>query len=227
MYSHMKPLPMSPAMLQAWLDNIKTQTRRVVKLDLANWFDPPAGPEDVAAGYPFVEDKYGDSHSAVTLCPYGQPGDGLWVREALVRGADGFAYYRLDRKPVLMGRSHYHLEWPWKVRVLAGRYMPKDCCRYVLWFKFVRVERLQEIGEEDAKAEGVWTRAALDRLCDGAEHDVFECCPTLAFRTLWQSINGKRPSCSWEKNPWVWVLELPSYAEWQNAVGRGWHRRAA
>ncbi|MDR2981151.1 MAG: hypothetical protein LBV12_02765 [Puniceicoccales bacterium] len=76
--------------------------------------------------------------------------------------------------------------------------MPRWASRITLEVTGIRVERLREISEEDAIAEGV-------RIGMGAM-PYFSCLD--AFKALWDSINGKRPGCSWEANPWVWPVEF-------------------
>jgi hypothetical protein len=149
-------------------------------------------------------------------CPYGQPGDRLWVRET-------FAIYG-DRK---MAAIHYRADRLWDVgRKDVGYkpsiHMPRWASRVLLEVTDVRVERLLDITEEQARAEGMlsWTFEECDgdpRL-DGQpctttnwhwEPQENECdgfgCAQYAFHGLWNSINGPG---AWEANPWVWVVEF-------------------
>lgn len=85
--SAIRPILFNDEMVRAILDGRKTQTRRVFPKNYAQYeIDEPRGPEDYEAGYPFICDN-DDCFSAVECCPYGQPGDRLWVREAWRIGA--------------------------------------------------------------------------------------------------------------------------------------------
>ena len=93
--------------------------------------------------------------------------------------------------------------------------MPKAACRIFLKITEIRVERLQDIGEEDAKKEGIFSwvdermKSKPVRYTSYCDFDnpkdpaLYTSCPINSFETLWQSINGKD---SWAVNPWVWVI---------------------
>lgn len=178
-------------MVRALLDGRKTQTRRPVKIDLANAFDPPRCEQDVKDGYPWVEDAYGDWHRGIEFSPYGQPGDRIWCRETWCQkweDAEGYvekALYRADGLEVFhpdsMDKS------PWRPSI----HMPRWAARILLEITEVRVQRLREISEADALAEG---------LCNG---DQFETA-TDEFRSLWDSIYAAK-GLGWTANPWVWA----------------------
>lgn len=145
---------------------------------------------------------------------YTPPATRLWVREhyyvAEVAGqgsGNGFVIFDdewTDQEPA-----------PRELRPITGRqfgshaafHLPRWASRILLDVVAVRVERLQDISEADAKAEGVQTRAELypDQPMHADE-------PPSAyshrdqFRQLWDSINGKRPGCDWASGPWVWVV---------------------
>ena len=87
-------------------------------------------------------------------------------------------------------------QWEWRYK--TARFLPRWASRITLLVKSVRVERLQDISEDDAIAEGV--------VCP--RFGTYGMNPESIFRDLWQSINGKRPGCSWDDNPWVWVIEF-------------------
>jgi hypothetical protein len=155
-------------------------------------------------------------------CPYGAVGDVLWVREtwALAVGKDevspdekkGAVEIQEDRYIVFKADSTceinpLHPEWGkklWK----PSLYMPKSACRLFLRITDIRVERLNDISEEDAVAEGI-------EIIHSSEVPVFRkynlkeklgtTNPVLSFQTLWESINGK--GC-WDINPWVWVVSF-------------------
>lgn len=175
-----RPILFSAAMVRAILEGRKTQTRRVVKR-CGLW-----------------ESTGGDGMRPMPeACPYGQPGDRLWVRETWGTGGY-FPYpyaYRADG-----------VEYPnerWKPSI----HMPRAACRLVLEITDMRVERLQAISEADAAAEGAEhatepcdhvRRSCAEVGCLGPTHRA-------GFADLWASINGQ---ASWDANPWVWVVEF-------------------
>lgn len=161
-------------------------------------------------------------------CPYGKVGDVLWVRETFVRGCvwDGEgsepSYYDMigeERPEHLKERYWYRAdgdcptEWhnekkdepgniPWKPSI----FMPREACRLFLSITDIRVERLQDITEEDAEREGI---ELVEHNCykNYDERDPYQFIedPIGSFRSLWESINGLG---SWEKNEWVWVVSF-------------------
>ncbi|WP_028236738.1 hypothetical protein [Pseudomonas brassicacearum] len=196
-----RPILFSAPMVRAILEDRKTVTRRQVKCSIANRFDEPRGQADVDAGYPFVECEDGYV-SAVKLCPYGQPGDRLWVREtwAEIRVAQApdqewIVYRECDNRTDYGG--------PWKPSI----FMPRRACRILLEITAVRVERLQDISDGQAEAEGI----DLDQLADAqerydmvADHNMTGRPTTVGqFAYLWGSING---AGAWDANPWVWAI---------------------
>ena len=187
-----KPILFSAPMVRAILDGRKTMTRRVVK--------PQPYDDDFRVGlyHPTLEDRhgiypgpetFGVSNSEWSIkCPY-QPGMKLWVRETFNPG-NYYPIYKADM-PVLGGGIK------WKPSI----FMPRAASRIDLLIKSVRVERLQDITEEDAINEGINLRYDKDE--DGLV--IYDKRNVEAFKELWESINGKG---SWEKNPFVWVIEF-------------------
>ena len=175
-----RPILFSGPMVQAILGGRKTMTRRVIKFPYIEIRDDGI----LASEYhePGTERPSGLCHKVT--CPYGPPGDRLWVRETYFNGVGpgmepGF-YYQADH----VGQ---YLSCPWK----SSFFMPRHRSRITLEITAVRVERVQDIGDEDAEAEGLsWCNAASPR-------DKFQC--------LWNSLNAKR-GYGWEANPWVWVI---------------------
>lgn len=181
-----------PINLKAWevraiLDGRKTQTRRIVK-NQPEWIRPAVGRDGIAWGY------CGSGPENGIRCLYGQPGDRLWVRETHLNHAlPGYSpvwFYRADDD-----------EKPHDRKWIPSILMPRKASRITLEVESVRVERLNEISEEDAKAEGI-------ERSDGAWVSYDEImrrytAPKNSFRSLWQSINGPE---SWAENPWVWVV---------------------
>jgi hypothetical protein len=186
-----RPILFSAPMVRAILDGSKTQTRRVVKL--------PVEPDpDFTGGWKII-------HKAVTLaigvyartlgradprdpviCPYGQPGDRLWVREA-VADIGARLTYRADTDD----GAHCMVK-----RWTPSIHMPRWASRILLEIVSVRVERLHDISTEDICAEGLsTTMREFDAECDLHEQ----------WRQLWESINGAE---NYDSNPWVWVIEF-------------------
>jgi hypothetical protein len=214
-----KPILFSGPMVRAILDGKKTQTRRVVKLKNG----------DMMIGAPSVvkcteeQDERGHtffgfaSEDELYPCPYGQPGDRLWVREAWTpdhadfyphfrtcyRADGGFEYERNERGEVYSSESKRWYPFRWRPSI----HMPRWASRITLEITSVRVERLQEISEADAQAEGgepgclTCGENCIDRggcgYCRPAYRD--------SFAYLWMELNGRE---SWDVNPWVWVIEF-------------------
>lgn len=135
-------------------------------------------------------------------CPYGKPGDRLWVRETWLPRNNGTRFfYRADLDPVeAAGISGMYSDKGWRPSI----FMPRWASRITLEIVSVRVERLQDISEEDAKAEGVtggyqgWN-IPEDRHQWHHPHRA-------SYSALWDSINGKKHP--WESNPFCWVIEF-------------------
>lgn len=211
-----RPIIFSAAMVRAILEGRKTQTRRIIKparnkygVGALEWLDTGLTPEFVAS-------------AENALCPYGQPGDRLWVRESWqkVEAYDGHGIcYRADDKILAMDWQgeepndalpnlivpHRELidipdvEMPWRPSI----HMPRWASRITLEIVSVRVERLQDISREDVNAEGTaWGGPPGYTSCHGLPPEKW---PAFHFGCLWRSINGKD---SWDANPWVWVIEF-------------------
>lgn len=184
-----RPILFSTPMVQAIHAGRKTQTRRAIKFE---W----CGSAEALMHQATFDPAY--------KCPYGQPGDRLWVRETW-----GLMCYHDPTDwcaDSIVGvsesdlRERYTLEHAanWKLPNESSHWrpsihMPRWASRITLEIVAVRVERLQEITEEDAKAEGVEPYAP-----DDGQY-------RLGFRELWELINGPD---SWAMNPWVWVIEF-------------------
>lgn len=221
----------SDAYVRAILDGRKSQTRKVVKPQ------PPQNDPPLACEWytPAVFRANGEIHEAKSdvfgaygaewgvKCPFGAPGDRLWVREAFtLSDADCQAWdlpeARAAHEPLVFYRADVEgplLDVKWNPSVL----MPKWASRITLEITSVRVERLQEISLEDAKAEGahkVATHAGIDNfwsmerphpceidsikgpsLCLGS--------PQMVFAQAWDQLNNK-PGRRWDNNPFVWVI---------------------
>ena len=181
-----RPMLFSAPMVRALLAGTKTQTRRVVK---------PQPPE-------FDHATRQHQRILVPRCPYGQPGDRLWVRESTAEdciGSASFARYTAD------GFTS-RLAWWYSKKACPSIHMPRWASRILLEITAVRVERLQDISKADAMAEGLyqdqagrWTTWSATK--EHREH----LNPIEAYRELWESING---AGSWGANPWVWAVEF-------------------
>lgn len=211
-----KPIIFSAPMIQAILAGKKSQTRRVIKnLDMI---------QDVRDGVPYFEDAYGDWHKTSTACPYGQPGDQLWLRETWdlrywKYWEDGGYDYREWHGPlprflpsgwVINYRAGWQNDDPELYQWRPSIFMPRWASRINLLIRSVRVERLQAISEADAIAEGIEipsilltgsTYPNLSYEIDGPSTIVDY------YRQLWDTINAKR-GYSWASNPWVFVIEF-------------------
>lgn len=186
-----RPILFSAPMVRALLDGSKTQTRRVFKAKNGGV-------------WPHKNDIPG-MRQIMRNCPYGQPGDRLWVRETFadLQGT-GIEHrpissgplqryaFAADTKPGSHGdeaRKEFGVKWKPSI------FMPRTASRITLDITGVRVERLQDISEADAAAEGVSAKHTADAHYTARE----------AYAVLWGQING---GGSWHLNPWVWVIEF-------------------
>ena len=206
-----RPILFSTPMVRAILEGRKTVTRRALKMPHGFW-------ETSATG---------ELVPIPANCPYGKPGDQMWVRETwycdhfeVMRGPylkpddldigealdDGTLVYAAD------GLTPYEQEQPtWKPSI----HMPRWACRILLEITDVRVERLQD-GEGETAFESRYIAEGINRIHQGDGDYAFHpfksepgpgnwTDPFDAWRELWVSINGAE---SWNANPWVWVVEF-------------------
>lgn len=218
-----RPILFSEPMVRAILEGRKTQTRRLVKdCDIKGRRKLLPGELDTVGS--FLDDnkagefcaylqKYEGVKLGVASCPYGEPGDRLWVREAfayckIARDHEGkdriYSCHRFDSDRVLY-RADTGLRDD--LRAVAWRpsiHMPRLASRITLEITEIRVQRLQDISEDDVWKEGV-DRSHWRYDIDG------ECWPASDsqarqwFRPIWESIHGPD---SWELNPWVWAISF-------------------
>lgn len=203
------PILFSTPMVKAIIENRKTQTRRIIKPQ----------PEITKNERGLIDYTYrkgkkfssgqnmdiSDLNSAFfrirIYCPYGQPGDLLWVREKW-RYHDIFniggetsngEYWYYASVPKIIGCvdgvDYTRDQWRWKPSI----HLPKSASRIWLEITNVKVERVQSISEEDAKAEGA----------DKYDEKLEWLTAKHGFQMLWDTIHGKE---SWDANPWVWVV---------------------
>jgi hypothetical protein len=210
-------------MIRALLDGRKTQARMCIKsvggIGPVTEFHPTDTP-----GYDWIfRDKrllwnYLCNDDLLSRCPYGVPGDRLWVRETW-----GVHLHLSGCKPSNlpdMTQDYFGVSYRatprqkdiWVNRWRRSTHMPRRLSRITLEVVDVRVERVNAISRSDVRAEGAITEewdewredAQFVALPYGShienEIDVFE--------SLWDSINGKKPGRDWASNPWVWVVEF-------------------
>lgn len=191
-----RPIIFSGSMVRAMLEGRKTMTRRLwipqPPEDAEVWFNP------IFQQWCWALDDYGHTH------PY-KVGDRLYVRENWRQAYPQTSYgpgiiYQADRAASL-GMDEYSDRHKWKPSI----HLPKEHSRLTLTVEAVKVERLQDISEEDAYNEGVEWNPRLDPVgpCKwrvyGKEHTGTDSVRH-SFETLWQSLNAKR--APWESNPW-------------------------
>lgn len=147
--------------------------------------------------------------SVHTLCPYGQRGDRLWVKETW-RVCGGKEYeYQQDPSQVMYRATHQEDGFPFTWESYVWRpsiYMPRWASRILLDVTAIRVERLQDISEADAVAEGITPYTNHPgRFVSGHRPGLNFPSAVAGYRDLWESINGPG---AWDANPWVWVVEF-------------------
>lgn len=211
-----KPILMSAPMVRALLEGRKTQTRRIITPDnstVNGWraykgddvkvngawkaldFDAPYPSCMVDEGFPdadgnktyhylHVPQVKGDVGTRHRVRSRIDVGDRLWVRETFRKFGDGYLY-RADKE--IIGLD-------WKPSI----FMPRTACRLTMDETKVRPERLQDISDADAVAEGVYFGYDLKG------QTIYDASPRWLYEALWNTINGKG---AWAQNPWVWVYE--------------------
>jgi len=200
-----KPILFQGAMVRALLDGSKTQTRRIMK-------PQPIPDAKFSGGYciPPTKRTEGATLSVEApyvglACPYGQTGDRLWVREAWTTHKFMDAIPPRDLQTISIA---YVADGKIKTgKYRQGFHMPRRYSRITLEITGVRVERLQDISEADAKAEGLRRyreKGIAPDLYGNGITDGF-IFPIDAYSALWEQINGLG---SWDANPWVWVVEF-------------------
>lgn len=228
-----RPIIFNGPMVQAILAGRKTQTRRVVKTQpsrRANLVSMEDGEARFCEGE-HPKHHHCEEYDEPAFCPYGKPGDRLWVREKFKPVASGqvrdgygevrygWAYesdgvvawdlgttkiYDLTNQPPT-GHMQFRTT-PWKPSI----HMPRRASRITLEITAVRVERLQDITEEDAKAQGLMFHESTGGCPNWAAPDAgeWQTNPRQAFRELWESIRRPGSWDGWDANPWVWAVEF-------------------
>lgn len=211
-----RPILFSGPMVRALLDGRKTQTRRVVK-PMPKWAErfPICDPDNMAAGHQIwwwdgEFDRVGVSQD----CPYGKPGDRLWVKETWrpttsLHPWDLDVTYRADGALRTIKDGEFgDRDWTMPKAAATGNvsplFMPRWALRLVLEITDVRVERLLDCSDADARAEGLqWVTPGMwsvDRTLPIIGDD-----PRRVYFELWDHINGAGAA---EVNPWVWAVSF-------------------
>lgn len=192
-----RPILFSGPMVRAILDGKKTQTRRIVKTPANDW--PESYALGVHQGVWGIHEDVDDAEARVWRgrCPYGLVGDRLWVREAhyveragYEDGSGRFILFRASEPEAPVGK------WTPSIR------MPRWASRITLAITDIRLQRLQEITEEDAIAEGAAVQLNPDYDDDDPMDDE-QYSHVAGYQQIWNEINGPD---SWEANPWVWAI---------------------
>ena len=196
-----RPILLNAPMVRALLAGTKTQTRSIVKARDLEWMDVHQGLREP---------------DNAERCPYGQPGDRLWLRESWSPDppdVDGWGYaaWAGCREGQIAGVPerfrhprfcNYAADWlHGPIRWTPSIHMPRWASRITLEITRVRVERLQDIDLADALAEGISDTGAL--ILDSAGNE--QGGPIAEYAVLWEQINGPG---SWDENPWVWAIEF-------------------
>lgn len=184
-----RPIIMTAESVRAILDGRKTQTRRVIK-SVAYWETIEMN-KDYAV---VISKPYELTFRTILRCPFGVPGDRLWVRETWALAVPAGSSVRAERIP------HYKADGEMLPRWKPSIHMPRWASRITLEITGVRVERLQEIKPIDTVAEGVYE----PKLNYGKAEGPYA---IATFANYWDSINAKR-GYPWDSNPWVWVIEF-------------------
>ena len=202
-----RPILFSGPMVRALLDGSKTQTRRAMKPQPTEFVGGPGVTLQDGSPAPLIPlDDSVEPYGREIACPYGKLGDRLWVRETWHDASSSLhscALYRADG---------IDLHWDkWAPSI----HMPRWASRITLEITSVRVERLQDISEADALAEGI-VECPIPADDEGPRRIGYmvgpddgksglSVTPIQAYRDLWESINGPE---SWAANPWVWAIEF-------------------
>jgi hypothetical protein len=194
-----RPILFSAPMVRSILAGTKTQTRRVVKHPLLCNLSFIVDCSDGWWG-----DEKGEGQAR---CPHGKPGDRLWVRESWAAPHNFDAHRPAD----IPASTRWHYAATEELGGLRGRpsiHMPRCASRITMEVTGVRVERLQDISEADAVAEGTPCYVCggpMNGLSEADCHCFHNKAKPSDYRALWESINGPG---SWDLNPWVWAVDF-------------------
>ncbi len=234
-----QPILYTGEMVRAYLADRKTRTSRVITarnsicaariadLDLsAGRFDP--GPSPAGNPGPYLKAPHKSDGTVHRVYPRVQPGDVLWIRET---------YARIPGDDIPLHRIHYLADGPIPsvaerhdaglLKVYPSIYMPRWACRAVQTVLTVGGQRVQYIVSDQYKLDIF--HEGICEICDHpgvrySHDDPPDYCGDMGgrgcfidsddlFRTLWDSINGKRPGCSWADNPPVWIYGYAPHSQ--------------
>lgn len=207
-----RPILFSGSMVRAILEGRKTQTRRIVT---DKHFKRLGLERDGEYVYTTEGPQWDGTFEGgeILWCPYGKPGDRLWVRETWCQAATDDGYFKYNAEGNLDSTCcHYRADGYEVMHIDGGEtesgqprspwspsiHMPRWASRITLEITGVRVERLQDISPTEACKEGVFEDGSY---CSEPPLPY----PVATFKKLWNSINGPD---SWSANPWVWVIEF-------------------
>jgi hypothetical protein len=215
-----RPIIFSGEMVRAILEGRKTQTRRVVTRAFGA-SECIMREKQVMTWQEYLSRFVWAQSQILGGCPYGEPGDRLWVRETWqAQNLDGFWWHEITEHRELCN-------WAWTnpiepafegtpPRWMPSLFMPRMASRITLEVVNIEVDRVQNITQADAKAEGAqpWFMASDGcKVTEGGAEFSIEFCPEekrdyrKGYQILWDQINEKR-GYGWDKNPWVWVVEF-------------------
>lgn len=227
------PILMSAPMALATLALRKSQTRRVVNPQPTLDYHYTAWETPESYSWTTCDPlnvKYPATQRHVVRCPYGQPGDRLWVRESCFHWGrwwkDGFTKsgrqrWRFRKEgpgAVVFDRSHAQVADKTTARETCmfwrrpSIHMPRWASRMTLEITEVRVQRLQSLSEVDAIAEGIERLGEFPNITPWRNYAVRQpagarnfSTPLRSYVSLWEAIHGPG---SWEANPWVWAVSF-------------------
>lgn len=182
-----RPILFNSEMVRAILEGRKTQTRRAVKGNPVSvlQFIGRDNEKTGEYGLSFEHERVIEKH---IKCPYGIPGDKLWVRETMAEdciGSQSHTRYLAD--------NHWRaIDWQYSKSVCPSIHMPRWASRILLEITDIRVERIQDMKNGDAVKEGI---------------DRDDSWPINRFRNLWNSTNESK-GFGWDVNPFTWVVEF-------------------
>lgn len=207
-----RPIIFNGDMVRAILRGEKTQTRRPVKPQPATGciysingaHNAALHLADVGCQVRYIPPT-GRSKDHLLPCPFGQPGDRLWVRETFAEHPQfSELAYRAEGEEFEDGDG-----FTWFPKWSPPVYMPRKFSRITLEITDINVEQVQDITEDDARAEGVDTEfhIAVARIDGGPyRHIQYHCSHRGGFANTWRKLYAKRPDFSWDANPWVWAI---------------------
>lgn len=195
-----RPILFSGPMVRAILNDSKTQTRRIAKRNESGMVKKPGSNKNWHVYDP----------DAIQACPFGVPGDRLWVRESFIYEPDEYEWEVSTSVPVRDRFIAYRADCPAGLACMTGRWspsihMPRHLSRIDLEITDVRLEWLQSISECDARAEGALCvdelsgREVLSPQTENAGSFKF------GFQCVWEGLHG---ATSWAANPIVWAIEF-------------------